>query len=257
MENNKGKKISTEIADSKWKGLYCLSGFLLIITALIWNVVSWTARILYSNGFPGDPTSYLQLISQHQLLAAITWSLWIFADFLLIAPTIALYIILKRTNRTLALLGSMFSMFFNIYDVCVTELNSLTLVQLSHGYINATTDVLKSSFVAAATYGYHALPLQTVLSFALGTFGYFLWCVSMNKNIFKPWIAIFGAVWNVAGFIGAAAPLFPTSFILGLFQFLCVPAVGLWFIFVGVRLYLYGRCLPKASLDHNNVDVPI
>jgi hypothetical protein len=124
--------------DRSWKGLFTTSGILLVITAIVWTVVTWTAKMLYSSGYPGDPTAYLQLISTHQQLAAITWSLWIVADFLLIAPTVALYLILERSNRTLAVIGSMFAMFFNIYDVCVTELNSLTLVKLSQGYAQAT-----------------------------------------------------------------------------------------------------------------------
>jgi hypothetical protein len=231
-------------SDQSWKGLYCVSGILLIITAIVWSIVSWTARILYSSGYPGDPASYLQLVSQHQQLASITWSLWIVSDFLLFAPTIALYIVLRRSNRTLALLGSMFAMFFNIYDVCVTELNSLMLVSLSHGYANATTDALRASFVAAATYGYYGLPIQTVLSFATGTFGYLLWCVPMVKSIFRRGTAIFGAIVMVIALIGSVAPMFPSSIILGLCQLICVPACALWFILVGVQLYRYGSRLP-------------
>jgi hypothetical protein len=221
--------------------LYCVSGILLIITAVVWFVVSWTARILYASGYPSDPATYLQLVSQNQLLASITWSLWIVADFLLIAPTVALYIVLKRYNRILALLGSLFAMFFNIYDVSVKELNSLTLVSLSQGYASATTDAVRASFVAAATYGYYALPVHTVLRFAIGSLGYLLWCVPMVKSIFRRWTAIFGVIMSVVGLIGSAAPVVPSSFILGLFQFICVPAIAFWFIFVGVQLYRYGR----------------
>jgi hypothetical protein len=234
--------------DRNWKGLYCVSGVLLIITAVVWSVVSVTARILYSSGYPSEPASYLQLISQHQQLASITWSMWIISDFLLFAPTIALYIVLRRSNQTLALLGSMFAMFFNIYDVCVTEMNSLMLVSLSHGYANATTDALRASFVAAATYGYYGLPLQTLLSFATGTFGYLLWCVPMFRSIFRRGTAIYGAIVMVVAIIGSTAPMFPSSIILGLCQFICVPACALWFILVGAQLFRYGLRL------HANVD---
>jgi hypothetical protein len=233
--------------DIKWKGLYIVSGVLLIVTAVLWTVVTQTSRMLYSSGYPSDPASYLQLISQHQALAAITWSLWIVADFLLIAPTVALYIILRRTNRTLALLGSMFAMFFNIYDVCVTELNSLTLVTLANGYATATTEAMRASFVAAATYGYYALPLQTFLSFAVGTFGYLLWCLPMFKSVFRRFTAFFGTVWCVIALIGSMSPFFPSSYLLGMFQYLCVPAVALWFILVGLQLFRYGRRLPAEA----------
>jgi hypothetical protein len=248
MNHNNEPHGSDEVIGSMsrdWSGLYCISGILLIATAVIWTVVSRTASMLYAPGYPGDPASYLQLVSQHQTLAAATWSLWIVSDFLLMAPTIALYIVLQRHNRTMALLGSLFAMFFNVYDVCVTELNSLTLVSLSHGYATAGTDALRTTFVAAATYGYHALPVQTVLSFAVGTFGYLLWCVPMFKSIFGRGTAIFGAVVMIIALIGSAAPLFPSSIILGLCQFVCVPACALWFVLVGIRLFRYGR--PKNS----------
>jgi hypothetical protein len=233
-----------EEVDRSWRGLYCVSGILLIITAVVWTIVSRTAGVLYASGYPSNPASYLQLVSQHQVLASVTWSLWIVSDFMLMAPAVALYLVLRQHNRTLALLGSLFAMFFNVYDVCVTELNSLTLVSLSHGYASATTDALRAWFIAAATYGYHALPLQTVLSFSIGTFGYLLWCVPMFKSIFRRGTAIFGAIVMVVALIGSAAPLFPSSTILGLCQFICVPACALWFILVGVQLYRYGRHLP-------------
>jgi len=243
--NSNQQSISSNESSRSWNGLYRVSGILLIITAVIWTVVSRTSSILYSAGYPSDPASYLELVSQHQLLASITWSLWIVSDFLLIAPTIALYLILQPSNRTLALLGSMFAMFFNIYDFSVTELNSLTLVSLAHGYVGATTDALRATFVSAAAYGYYALPIQTVLSFVVGTFGYLLWCIPMFKSIFRRGTALFGAAVMVIALIGSAAPMFPTSFILGLFQFICVPACALWFVLVGIQLYRYGRQLPS------------
>ena len=186
-------------SDPAWRGLYILSGILLIITAVIWSIVFQAGRILYSSGYPADPASYLQLISQHQALASLTWGLWIVADFLLMAPTIALFLVLKPYNRTLALLGGLFAMFFNVYDICVTELNSLTLVSLSHGYALAATETLKAPFIAAAAYGYHGLALQTVLSFATGTLGYLLWSISMVKSPFRRGTAIFGAVMSILG----------------------------------------------------------
>jgi Domain of unknown function (DUF4386) len=249
-----GMKQTANIVSSKdtlsrsWKGLFRLSGILLIVTAGVWTVVSRTARLLYASGYPGDPESYLKLISQHQLLASATWTLWIVGDFLLFAPSIALYLVLERYNRTLALLGSMFAMFFNVYDISVTELNSLTLVSLSHGYASAATDALRASYVTAATYGYYGLQLQTVLSFATGTFGYLLWCVPMFKSTFGRGIAIFGAIVMVIALIGSAAPLFPSSIFLGLCQYLCIPACAVWFVLVGLQLYRYGKRLPAQEL---------
>lgn len=191
---------------------------------------------LYSSGYPSNPTAYLQLVSQHQGQAYRLWSLWIFSDFLGIAPTVAAYLILRHYNRTLALVGSLIAGLYIFYDISVTELNSLTLVSLSQGYASATTDALRASYVAAATYGYAALPLQTVLSFGIGSVGYMLWCVPMAKSLIGRRIAVFGVIVNIVGILGAAAPVVASN-VLGLLQFLAPPLIGLWIIFVGIKIY--------------------
>jgi hypothetical protein len=240
-------RISVDENNPGWSSVYRVSGLLLILAAVLWTVVSRTASILYASGYPSDPASYLALISQHQSLASITWSLWIVSDFLLMLPAIALYVVLQRYNRTLALLGSLFAMFFNIFDICVTELNSLTLVSLSHGYASATSEVLRASYVVAAAYGFYALPIQTVISFATGTFGYLLWCVPMLRSFFRRGTAILGMIVMAVGLIGSAAPLFPSSMILGICQFICVPACALWFVLVGIQLFRQSRHIPADT----------
>jgi hypothetical protein len=208
------------------------------LNAVLSLIAAYGSRILYAAGYH-DPESYMQLVSQNQQLANITWSLWLVIDILPIPIIIAMYIIFQRYNRTLALLGSLFALFYAIFDVSATELNSLTLVSLSHGYALATTEALKASFIAAATYGYYALPLQTVLSFALGPIGYLMWCVPMAKSFFGRGLASFGVVVSIIGLLGAAAPVFPSSLFLGWCAFLCVRLIAIWTIFLGVRLFRY------------------
>jgi hypothetical protein len=235
--------------DQNWKRLYWVSGILLILNAVLSLVASYAIRILYTPGYH-DPASYLQLVSQNQQLASFSWSLWIVIDILPLPIIVAIYIILQRYNRTLALLGSLVALFYTIYDVAATELNSLTLVSLSHGYALATTEAVKASFVAAATYGYHALPFQTVISFALGPIGYLLWCVPMAKSFFGRWNAIIAVILSVMGLFGAAAPVFPSSAFLGWCAFLCVRLIAIWTIILGVMLYRYGRRIP-ANVDNS------
>jgi hypothetical protein len=156
-----------------------------------------------------------------------TWVVWDVADFVLIVPPIAIYLVLRRHNKTLALLGAILQGFFIFYDVSVTELNSLTLVSLSQGYAGASTDALRASFVGAATYGYAALPIQTVLSFGVGTFAFLIWCIPMSRSIFRRRTAIFGAAVNALGVIGAFYPIAPSIALLGLFQFITLPGVAI------------------------------
>jgi len=191
---------------------------------------------LYSSGYPSTPEAYLQLVSQHQGTAYRLWSLWDLGDFLAFAPTVAGYLIFRHYNRTLALLGSLTVGFYLFYDISVTELNSMTLVSLSQGYASAATEALKASYVAAATYGYYALPLQTVLSFGVGSVGWLLWCLPMAKSAFGRGVAALGVVVNVIGILGAAAPVV-TPAIFGWSQLLAPPLIGLWSIILGVKMY--------------------
>jgi hypothetical protein len=117
----------------------------------------------------------------------------------------------------------------------------LTLVSLAHGYSGAATEALRASFVAAATYGYYALPLQTVFSFGVGAVGWFLWSLVMLKGrAFPRWMAIFGLIVNGIGIIGAPAPVVPGVFLLGLFQYFTAPLTALWAIVLGIALYRFG-----------------
>lgn len=193
--------------ESSWKGLYRVSGVLAVISGIGSFFTMIAGMDLYKSGYPSSTTAYLQLVSQHQGLANGLWSSWIFGDFVMIAPTVAAYLILRHYNRTMALVGSLIVGLYIFYDISVTKLNSLTLVSLSQGYVNAISDAAKASYIVAATYGYAALPLQTVLSFGIGSVGWLPWCVPMAKSLFGRRTAVFGGVVNVVGIIGAAAPV--------------------------------------------------
>jgi hypothetical protein len=235
--------------DPRWRGLILASSVLLIAIPFASLCALYLARTLYTTGYPGDAAAYLQLVSQHQGMASLAWSLWIITDILSIAPIISMYIVLRPHNQALALLGSLLAVFYAIYDVSATELNSLTLVSLSNGYVGSSTEALRSSILAAATYGYYALPFQTVLSFGIGSLAYLLWCVPMWKSLFGRWTAVFGVFVNVIGVIGSASPLVPSSFILSLCLFLAPRAIALWSIVLGVQMFRYGLRIPSRVAE--------
>ena len=176
------KMASSEFVDQDWRGLYAVGGIMGILNGVLGLASSRMAYRLYSAGYPDAPAAYLQLVSQKQVLANSLWSLWILNDLLGFVSTVAIYLVLRRSNRTLALLGALFVFFYMFYDISVTELNSLTLVSLSQAYANAPTDAVRASYVAAAAYGYAALPLQTVLSFGVGAIGWLLWSVAVLQG---------------------------------------------------------------------------
>lgn len=235
-EAKEAHKVKTS-PESAWKGVYRVGGILTIV----WGAGGFVSVVggltLYKAGYPATPEAYLQLVSQHQLLANFLWSTWMLGGFMFMVPTVAFYLALRRYNQTLALLGTLLSGFYIFYDISVTELNSLTLVSLSQGYASATTDALKTSYVAAATYGYNALPLQTVLSFGVGAVGWLLWSIVMVKSAFGLRTAVFGIVVNIVGIVGAASPVVPSVYALGLLQFVTPPLTSVWAIIIGFQLY--------------------
>jgi hypothetical protein len=233
---SEGASEGRRLPEPSWLGFYRVSGLLAVITGAMGFLFFIGGLNLYSSGYPSTPEAYLQLVSQHQGTAYRLWSLWDVTDFLGFAPTVAMYLILRHYNKTLALLGSVIVGFYLFYDISVTELNSMTLVSLSQGYASAATEALKASYVAAATYGYAALPLQTVLSFGVGSVGWLLWCIPMSKSTFGRGVAVLGVAVNVIGILGAAAPV-AASGVFAWSQLLAPPLIGIWSIILGVKLY--------------------
>ena len=228
--------MSMPIFSPRWKGLIRISGVLAILMGILWVAVSYMSMNLYRLGLPTTTIGFLQLFSQHQALAATTWSLWIVADIILVPITIALYIILKPVSKSLALSGAILTLAFCIYDPLVSELQSLRLVGYSQAYMAATTEAAKGSVITNATGIVNALPLMTFISYFL-TVGPFLFAIAMVKsNKFRRRTAVFGVITNLMAVIGAFNAIGVSSLIVGLLFIVSVPAVALWFILVGAQM---------------------
>jgi hypothetical protein len=226
--------------DPSWKNFYKTSSVLFILTGIIWVAVWRTASLLYSSGVPTDATAYLQLISKNQALAACTWGLWIVADLLIVPPIISLYLILRNTTKTLSLIGTALALVFPIFDISVSEINSLGLVSLAHAYASTTSAATQALYVAAATYGLALLSLETFMSYAL-SIGFVVLSVAMLKSFFRRGTAVFGIIAMGMATVGSVSVLVPSSIGLGLLFFVSLPTAGLWLILVGAQLYTTAR----------------
>ncbi len=233
---NKTTKTSTPLMASRTRGLLHGSGILAIIMGIIWVAVAYMSMALYQGGLPTTTTGFLQLFSQHQALAASTWSLWIVADVILVPITVALYIILKPVSKSLAVGGAILTLAFCIYDPLVSELQSLRLVGYSQAYTAAATEAAKASIITNATSIVNALPLMTFISYFL-TIGPLLFSIAMVKsNQFRRGTAVFGVITCIMGVVGAFNAIGVSTTIVGIFFIVSVPAVALWFILVGAQM---------------------
>ncbi len=239
-------KQSRYYLDPSWKNLYKLGAASLALCGALGFVLFLMGLRMtqYALGIVSSPASSLQLISQHQLLYASDASLWIISDFFLIPVAIAAYLVLRPTNRSAALIGSALVLLYVAFDICVTELNSLTLISLAQGFASSGTAALQAQYVGAATYGTAALSVQTVFSFGIGAVGQLIWSIVMWKSFFGRGVAGLGVVANILPIFGAAASIMPASGlvpILGVAELLALPVGAVWAIAVGVKLYRYTR----------------
>jgi len=235
--------------ETRWGAFVTGSGAFLVAAGFTGIILSLLSDVLYAPGQPTDAAGYIQLFSQHQLLAFSDWTIRIIGDFWLVPASIAVYLALRRINRPAAVVGTLLSLAYIIYDVNVTATNSLNLVRLADGYASAATAGLKANYVAAATAGVNALPFQTFFSFAIGAVGWLLWSLIMARSFFGKWSAIFGVVANLVGLLGGAGALVQGTpyHLLGVFTTFGAIATALWFIFVGVRLFRHGNHLRKGE----------
>lgn len=255
---NKETKTMDEIRESKssteahWAKLYRIGAVLLILTAVIWTIVFRLGSNLYASGQPSDAMGYLHLFAQKSALAATDWSLWIVSDILLIPASIAIYFALRRTNKRLALAGTILSLVYCVYDIFVTELSSLILVHLAQGYAGAMTDAVRASIVASANSIVSALPLMTFFSFLIGSVGMLLWSVVMLRNAFGRRLGIFGIIANFLAVLGSLYPLISNPpIVLGIIFVYCIPIVAIWFVLVGIQLLRINKRL-TATTDNPN-----
>jgi len=203
----------------------------------------------YSLGVPRDPVSQLQLLSNHSFFYASHAALWIIDDLITIIPAIAIYFVLRPINKAAAFTGLVISLAYVPYDIFVSDTNAIHLNILAQAYTATTSSALQAHYVAAASSGLAALPLEAALSFAIGSLGYLIYSALMRSSFGKA-TAVLGIVVNAAAIIGAAGTLVPTfgiSIIFGLLELFAVPLTAVWTIIVGIKLYRFPRRGTLAS----------
>ena len=195
----------------------------------------------YTFGVPSDTVSQLHVLAAHSSLMAGDAYLWIIDDFITIIAAISIYMVLRPINKSAALVALAISLAYVPYDILVTEANSLHLNILAQQYTTAISLTLQAHYVAAASSGFSALPLETALSFALGSIGYLIYSAIMRKSFFGKTVAVLGIIVNAAAIIGAAGTLVPSGIIaiFGLLELFAVPLTAVWTIIVGVKLYRF------------------
>lgn len=231
--------------EPRWGGLVRLAGVLLVASGIVYGIVTYLAMATYDFGaVPTDAATYLTTVSPHALIASTAWSMWICADLLLLGIIPALFVLLRRVNLTATLFGTGLLAVFVVFDIAVTELNSLSLVSLAQSYTGAGV-ADQARYLAAATGILAGLQIETLLSFVIGSLGLVILSVLLFRGPVRRATAWLGVAANSLGIVGGVGAVVPA---LAITTSPSLLLIGLWYVLLGAQLIRFaGKLSPMGS----------
>jgi hypothetical protein len=227
--------------DPTWNPMYRVGGICLVLAGFAILAVAVLSMILGPP--PSGGEEYLKALAGHTILAGLNFGLFAFVDFMLLLGALALYLSLKQIAKSAMLVAASILAAFVVLDLAITELNSFALVGLTQRYATATSDALRSAYVAAADYALATLPLGTFLSYFVSSVGLLVASVVMLKGVFSRPTALAGIVASAAGIVGGFYLVLPP---LALLLAPSLIAFGLWSLLAGARLCKLGGGQPAS-----------
>lgn len=234
-------KGETHRPDPGWNGVYTVGGICMVLAGIAILGVAFLSIVIGPP--PSGGEEYLSALARHTLLAEVNFGLFAFADFMLLLGTMAVYLSLKHIARNAMLVAAALLVLFVLLDLAITELNSLALVALTQHYASATTDALRSAYVAAADYALATLPIGTFMSYFVSSVGLLIASVVMLRGVFSKPTAFAGIVASVTGIVGGFYLAIPP---LAALLTPSLIAFALWSILAGLRLHRLGG-LPRPA----------
>jgi hypothetical protein len=224
--------------DPTWKGVYRAGGVCLFLCGIIFLLVAVFSMIIGSA--PSSGQEYLLALSSNVSVAKLNFGLYALSDVLFIPVALALYLSLKQVNKNAMLIAAGLMVMYSIFDLAVTELNSLDAVLLSQQYVHAATEAQQAAYLAAAYFALSTIPIATFFTYLVSSVGLVIASVVSLRGVFNKITALLGLTAGIEGTIGAFYVFFP-----GLAALLtpALVAYGLWGLFAGVRLF---------KLSHNH-----
>jgi hypothetical protein len=220
-----------QVTEPTTRVVYRIGGVSIAIVGILYFVGA--ALSIALGPAPSGGEDYLKALAGHALLARVDFAAFSLVDVLLIPSWLALYVALRSTGRALLLVAGVCFAVNLVVDLGVTELSSFVLVDHAERYGAAATDAQRAAVLAAATDIRDVLPAATMASFVVSSVGYLLAAIATYRAVFRRAIGIVGIAGSIEGVLAGFYVLVPAfaAFILP-----CLVTVGLWAIFVGIRL---------------------
>ena len=227
----------SEIADSRWQGLYKLGG----VAALIIAVLLLGEIVVYASlPRPDTAVEYFAIFQDNWLAGLLYFDLLGLISYLLFIPTIlALYVVLRRTSEAIMIVAT--ALFFvGIADFFATN-TAFSMLTLSSQYAAAETNAERAMFLTAGQtmitlFNENAFLVSYVIVSAAWTM---ISAVMLRSQVFSRITAFAGIV---AGTTGITAIILEhisanTLFIAIALYFIAIVSLFVWAVLVGRRLY--------------------
>jgi hypothetical protein len=216
--------------------VYKVGGVSLFISGIIFLFVAIFSMIL--GPAPSSGEEYLTNLASHTQVAWLNFGLYAISDILFIPVSIALFLSLKQVNKNAALIAAGLMVMYSIFDLAITELNSLAAVSLTQQYAVAASDAQRAAYVAAADFALSAIPIATFFTYLVSSVGLVIASAVMLKGVFSRFTGLMGLTAGIEGTIGAFNVFLPN---LGALLIPALLAYGLWGLLAGTRLFKLGR----------------
>lgn len=226
--------MATISVDPTWRRLYRTGGPSLCGVGII-DVTGAVLSVLIGPAPLGE--AYLQALASHATVARLNFGLFVVLDLLLIPGSIALYFGLEQIDRPASIVATGLITVYAVFDLGVTELNSLTLVSLAQQVVVGRGEAQRAAATAASQYGLTMLPIATSLSFLVSSIGFLVASVLVLEGGFGRGTAYLGIAASLLGVVGSAYVVDPAA---SLAMMPSLVIAGGWAFLVGTRLFRLG-----------------
>ena len=232
----------TETVDSTYQGLYKLGGIAALIVAVL---TLGEVIILAFYPQPATVSGWFILFQSNKFIGLLDfWGLEFPMYIMFIIVFLALYFALRKANKILMAIAMIIALLG--IGIFLATNNPFSMLSLSNQYAAATTDVERSTFLAAGQAILANTNQRAVGGFNVGFFlvsvaGLIVSSVMLQSNSFSKFTAYVGILANALSLADYLRQAVTSSVIIALLVILpSALFLVIWFVLVGRRLYQLG-----------------
>ena len=221
----------------QWKGLYRAAAISIIMAGILVLITLPLIPMLVPSLAPTNVAAGLSSIQSQSLLYGTTWGVYLVSDILFLIPYPALYLALRKLNRTATLIALIFNTLFVAIDVGIDIPLRLALIGISNLYASASTASQQAYLATGALTmdlaNYTALTATFLQFSAVLLVSYTM----LKSDVFKKGAGYIGIICGVLALLFIPAFSLGSMMLSGLFNILGFVFLVIWSLFVGYKLW--------------------